>query len=119
MPDVLVGTRPRKEASEMTEFKRRVFNPRGDRGDGGGINATIVLTEDVVQRWLGPVGQPGAVERVNVMRALDREWMGLRREIEAELVRREQERNARVVGERAEAEMDRASTTESSSVSVA
>lgn len=111
----------------MTEYKRRVFNPRGERGDGGGINATIVVSEDVVQRWLGPVGQPSAVERVNVIRALDREWMGLRREIEAEFRRREQERDARVEEERAaaeraaaaEAEEDRASTTESSGGGVA
>lgn len=73
-------------------LQTRVFNPRGSRGDGGGLIAQVVIPADEVDQWC----QPSATVRARFARSFDRVTWGLRVEVErvllAEAARREVER---------------------------
>lgn len=59
----------------------RVYNPRGQRTDGGGLIAQVILSPEEVDAWC----QPSALARSRFARAFDRITYTLRREVEAAL----------------------------------
>lgn len=76
----------------------RVYRPRGARG-GGGVVAQVTIDEETVQRWLGPVGAPSAIERLSVGRAIARDMQSLQREVVVAFEGIERERAARIASE--------------------
>lgn len=70
----------------------RVFNPRGQRADGGGLTISVQVSQEEVERFT----TPSAVERVTVMRLVRREMQAAERAAEAWLT----ERALRVLADR-------------------